>query len=76
MLFSYPYLNFPISNGTLTVILMKRQQRGRGASSAFANAKVRCLRHRGREVLEFLIDSAIANNEPLPEPIVTTANAA
>lgn len=31
---------------------------------------------KGREVLKFLIDSAIANNEPLPEPIVTTANVA
>ena len=31
---------------------------------------------KGREVLEFLIDSAIANNEPLPEPIVATVNVA
>ena len=31
---------------------------------------------KGREVLEFLIESAIANNEPLPEPIVTTVNVA
>ena len=31
---------------------------------------------KGREVLEFLIESALANDESLPEPIIATANAA